>query len=545
LSTFHTFRLLVWLRWRIGINTTSARGRWAAAGFSVLFALAMSPVYIGGAIGAYALAVKAGVQALPIVLGVCQLSVFWVSLLIGAMGRTFEMDKLKRYPLRTLDVFAINTLASLGEPVVVMTFPSLISTAFGVARHSGAAAGFGAALAGLLMLFVTASLLQLLLALLDDLLRREWMRYVAAFFFTFTIIGLQLTLRRSSTEFAEQARKAGVTPETLLEQVRTIFERIPTVAAPASAGGAHPAGWLSAPLVGLAACLVLILVPVLLGARVMATAALRASVGTRLVGRGGNGARGSLGPKLPFLTRVQSLLVAREVVYMTRTPALLYQLAVVPLSAFALMFLAPTTKAGPFGAFMPMFVMLGTLAGRNLMLWGYDGPGVRTLFLLPVSPRELVLTKNLGWFASALLEALIVLTTITVLRTAQVLPHLPLVFMGWLAMALTSGVIGTWISARFPKRPPERGLGRRSPGGVAGLGAVFGFFAMAGALIVAVIAVRSLTPDRYDELASVILMSAAAGVAAVVWWIALDRNADVVEQNRERMIDALAKSSDT
>jgi hypothetical protein len=316
------------------------------------------------------------------------------------------------------------------------------------------------------------------------------------------------------------------------------------VAAPASAGGAHPAGWLDSPLAGLAVCLALIVVPLVVGARVMATAALRASVGTRLLGRRANGAGGSLGPKLPFLTRAQSLLVAREIVYMTRTPALLYQLAVVPLSAFALMFLAPTSKAGPFGAFMPMFVMLGTLAGRNLMLWGYDGPGVRTLFLLPVSPRDLVLTKNLGWFASALVEVVTVLTTITVLRTAQVLPHLPLVFTGWLALALTSGVVGTWVSARFPKRPPERGIGRRSPGGVAGLGAVIGFLALAGALGLAVFAVRVLTPDRYDELASVIVTSTAACVAAAVWWIGLERNADVVQQNRERMIDALAKTSD-
>jgi hypothetical protein len=46
-----TLRLLVWLRWRIGINTTTTRGRWAAIGISTLFALAMAPIYVGGAIG--------------------------------------------------------------------------------------------------------------------------------------------------------------------------------------------------------------------------------------------------------------------------------------------------------------------------------------------------------------------------------------------------------------------------------------------------------------------------------------------------------------
>jgi len=29
-----------------------------------------------------------------------------------------------------------------------------------------------------------------------------------------------------------------------------------------------------------------------------------------------------------------------------------------------------------------------------------------------------------------------------------------------------------------------------------------------------------------------------------VWWLGIERNADVVEQNRERMIDVMSKSSD-
>jgi hypothetical protein len=193
---------------------------------------------------------------------------------------------------------------------------------------------------------------------------------------------------------------------------------------------------------------------------------------------------------------------------------------------------------------MPLVVMIGTLAGRNLMLWGYDGPGIRTLFLLPVSARELVLTKNIGWFVSALVEATVILGALTVVRTASVLPHLPVVVTGWLALALSSSVLGTWISARYPMRPPERGLGRRSPGGVAGVGAVLGMFAITGALVLAVVATRSLTPDAWDETATLIVTSLAACAAAAVWWIGLERNADTLEQNRERLIDVLARSPD-
>jgi hypothetical protein len=210
----------------------------------------------------------------------------------------------------------------------------------------------------------------------------------------------------------------------------------------------------------------------------------------------------------------------------------------------ALLFLAPTNRAPGIGPFVPMFVMLGTLAGRNLMMWGYDGPGVRALFLLPVSPRELVLSKNIAWFASALAEAVFIFGALAIARGRTVITHLPMVTTGWLALALTSAVAGTWVSARFPTRPPERGLGRRSPGGAVGIAAVVGMLVASGVLILAVVAVRSLTPDPYDELASVIVTSLAACVAAGVWWIGLERNADVVEHSRERMIDALAKSSD-
>jgi len=539
-----TLRLLCWLRWRIGLNTTTVRSRWATVGITAAVALALSFIYVPAAIGSYALAVKMGVAALPIVFGLCQVTVLWFSLLTGAMGRTFELDKLKRYPLRPRDVFAVNTLLSLGEPIVLMTMPSLAAAAFGVARHSGAGAGLAAGAAALLLLLVTESLLQLLLALIDDLLRREWMRYVAAFLFTLTMLGFQLSVRSSTSRFAEQARRSGFSMDQLLERARQVFERLPITAAPASVGGAHPAGWLASPIAGLGVCALLILVPLLLGGRVMGRASLRAAPGATPRARASHAARGSLGPKLPGLSRPQSVLVAREFLYVTRTPALLYQLAVVTLTALVLM-VAGSSGNKSLGAFTPVVVMIGTLAGRNLMLWGYDGPGIRTLFLVPVSARDLVLTKNLAWLASAVLEAIVVFGVLAAFRTRQVLPLLAVVATGWLALLLVGGVLGTWVSVRFPTRPPERGLGRRSPGGAAGVSALLGMLALAGALIVAVLAVRALTPVAYKGVASLVVTTLAAAAAAAVWWIGLERNADLLEQGRERMIDTLAKSADT
>jgi hypothetical protein len=98
----NTFRLLVWLRWRIAMNSTSRKGRWAVAGITALLALAFSPLYVGAAVGAWMYASKVGAPALTVVFGLCQLAIVWTSLLAGALGRSFELDKLKRYPLRPL-----------------------------------------------------------------------------------------------------------------------------------------------------------------------------------------------------------------------------------------------------------------------------------------------------------------------------------------------------------------------------------------------------------------------------------------------------------
>ena len=90
----------------------------------------MAPIYVGGAIGSHALGAKMGAAALPIVFGLCQLGVVWTSLLIGAMGRTFELDKLKRYPLRARDVYLVAGCAAAGSVFLALgTFLSDVALA--------------------------------------------------------------------------------------------------------------------------------------------------------------------------------------------------------------------------------------------------------------------------------------------------------------------------------------------------------------------------------------------------------------------------------
>jgi hypothetical protein len=532
---------LFWLRWRLGMNVTTVQGRWASMGIIAMLLLAFSPIYLGGAFAAYKTASVHGRDTVLLVFGACQFAILWVSLLSGAMGRTFELDKLKRYPLSPLAVFFTNTLTSVIEPVALMTLPTLAALSIGVAQHDGLAAGLQTGLAAVVLLLVTLTLIQLLLALLDDLLRREWLRYVAAFLFIATLVGFQLTVSRVSQGLVRRARELGVTADVVAEQARLILGSLPTVAAPASIAGTHPAGPFASPWVGLVTSLAFLLLAVVVGARVMERASIRPIAGDT----GGGRARGEQGLSLrvPGLTPVQGLLFGRELVYLMRTPSILFQMLITPLMVITLSLLhSKDDTAMPDS--LPLFVLVSGLAGRNLMMWAYDGAGVRTLFLMPFTARDLVLTKLLGWFSTTALEATIAFTALSFLRGAAFATQLPTYVPAYLAVLLVAGVIGTNISIRQPVKAPDKGMARRSPGGLIGIGGFLAIVLTALAIGLMVVAVRMLTPDAHDALASCIVALMALAATVAIAWISLERSADLLELKREKMIDVLAKSAD-
>jgi hypothetical protein len=230
-------------------------------------------------------------------------------------------------------------------------------------------------------------------------------------------------------------------------------------------------------------------------------------------------------------------------VYLTRTPSILFQMLITPLMVIALSLLHSKDETAMPDS-LPLFILVSGLAGRNLMMWAFDGPGVRTLFLMPFSARDLVLTKLLGWFSTTALEAAIVFTALSLLRGPAFASQLPTYVPAYLAVLLVAGVIGTNISIRQPVKAPEKGMARRSPGGLIGIGGFFAIVLTALAIGLMVFAVRALTPDPHDALASAIVAFMALAVTAAIAWISLDRSADLLEQRREKLIDVLAKSAD-
>ena len=536
-----TFRLLLWLRWRLGMNASTRRGRWVAVLVIGMLVLALAPLYLGGAIAAMSGARAYGATSLLVTFGTVQLIILWLSLLTGAMGRLFELDKLKRYPLRPTAVFLVNMVAGLTEPIVLMCLPALIGAVIGVGLHDGGLAATAAALGVVVLLMTTMAWVQLLLAVLDDLLRREWMRYVAGFGLSLTILAFQMFVSQTGGRLSENMRSAGFDPEHLLVLARHVFSAVPTVAAAASVAGSRPEGLFANGGIGLLGSLLLIALPVMLGVRIMARAAQRPAALTPVRTRR-SGERG-LSLPIPGLSRAQGLLLGRELVYLTRTPALLFQMAIVPITVIGLSLLRPTTSTNA-PAFLPMFILVSGLAGRNLMLWSHDGPGVRTLFLMPVGARDLVLTKNLAWLASAFVEATVVFTALSFTRGEAFRSQLPTYLTGYLALAFTAGVIGTVLSIRRPTKPPAQGMGRRNPDTVGGLLGLLAVLLTLGVVVLLIVAARALTPPAWHLAASTVVTSTLMVMAMGLWWIAQDRCATMLDANRERMIDVLAKSAD-
>ena len=143
--------LLLWLRWKLFLNSGSATQRWVSVFVALALFLAFSPLWAGGAVLAWFGVQKYGAPAVTIAFALCQIVWLWMGVVSGALGRTFELDKFLRFPIPPRSVFVINVVASLLEPVCLMTVPTLVAVALAVADHNGVAAGLLTAFAGLLL----------------------------------------------------------------------------------------------------------------------------------------------------------------------------------------------------------------------------------------------------------------------------------------------------------------------------------------------------------------------------------------------------------
>jgi len=533
-----TLRLLLWLRWTMFLRTNAGRNRFTSILMPLLFAFIFAPFYVGGAFAAYEGVRTLGSPAAVVALGACQVAWIYFGLLFGAMGRSFDLDRLLRYPLRPAEVYATNTLASCLEPVCLMTLPTVVAVALGALHRAGPVAGAAALLAGLLLTLVTSALLQLLLAVLDELLRREWVRYLAITLFSFTFIGLQFALRGVSRSVLARITHTTASPADLVAFGAAALGKVPTIGWPAAfAAGAIDAEPLRA-LAGLAGTLLLFALLLLPGAALMRHTARAGEEGGSAPARRSSG-RGSFAFAPPGVPRMLALLFTREVRYTLQSPQRLVALVLTPLILVVF-----AVQRSDSVLLQPAFVILllgSSVTNAAITQFSYDGPGVRQFFLLPCPVRDVLLAKNLEFFVRVAIQLLLVYVPLTVLAKADWTSLGWTVGVGAAAVLFATAAIGTWVSIRWPVRARRRGISTRGDAGMGGFAMLAGTVAAAALVGVTIWAARSAAGPAWAGAAGLVAGGVYAAGALALWWISLDRNATALLANRERLIETIAR----
>ena len=166
---------------------------------------------------------------------------------------------------------------------------------------------------------------------------------------------------------------------------------------------------------------------------------------------------------------------------------------------------------------------------------------------------DVLLAKSLELLLRLVLQLLLAFGVFSILLPTLWTPLTFTMLMGAFAIALVSLAVGTSVSLRRPTRARQRGMAMRGNTGWAGFAYSFGIFAAAGAVGGLIWGARWLTAREFAVhargqaaadvvgLALSVLMLAAA---FAIWWRSLDLNARTLVESREKLIEALARSSD-
>jgi hypothetical protein len=530
-------RLLLALRARLWWRSVTASGRWvgvvAPFGLFVLF----WPVWLAGSFGAWWAVRELGAAAHPLVAGLVQVAWVSTSVLSASVGRALSPRDLLRYPVRPGALFAFNAAAGAVEPstlVLLVPLGALVVASF---AHGGAVAGLLSLAATAFSLALTLAFLQVLLGLLEGLLRTEWMRMLSRLLLALIFLGVswsysELAERHLAPALAERAPLVAS-----LRGAAALLERWPTIGAPAAiAAAAHGGGWGRAALGALASAAMLAAFA-LAGTRLM----LRNAVAPEHAVGGGRRTTGAIEAIASLFPGRLANLVRFDLLVQARSPRGLLWVLLTPLliTAFYAAYGSTAGRAPVFAVVMSVT----TLSQVSLMLWAHHGPGIRTLYLLPLPARDLVLARNVTYALEAALLAMLLGATLAALGGGLVPSQLPAWAFASLAMLGVMLASGNVLSVRWPARTSS---GWSSQRGVSWQATLLGFAAAgaAGAVLAATafVAPRVAPPGAGDAVTAAAL-AAEAAAAAAIWWRSVDAAARAFVSGRERMIEALARES--
>lgn len=530
-------RLLLWLRLKLWWRSLTSTGRWVAVAAPFGLLLLFWPVWFGGSMGAWWAVRELQGGAFALVLGLVQSA--WVSaaVLAASAGQALAPRELLRYPVRPAHLFAFNAAAAVLEPatiVLLVPVAALVVAAF--AQH-GALAGGCALLGATLSMALTVTALQLLVAVLERLLRTEWMRMLSRLLLALVFLGVSWSYSALvETEITPALAHRVATAPAMLRASEWLA-RWPTIGAPAAVAAAPLGGGWRAAAFGLLASLAMIATLVLVGSRVIA----RGAVAPPAAEGGHSRTTGAIHAFAALMPARLANLVRFDLLVQARSPRGLLWVVLTPLliSAFYVVHPATSGKAPLFAAVMSTT----TLAQVSLMLFAHYGPGIRTLHLLPVRARDVVLARNVTFLLEALLLILVLGALFAALRSGFTPSELPSWGFATVAMLAVLLATGNDFSIRWPVRVTEGWGSRRNVSWQATWSSLAVTLAAAALLGGTAFLARWFVPGGGGDALAALLLAIEAAFAVFAWWRSLDRAGEAFVSRREKMIEALAKDS--
>ena len=492
-----------WLRWRALVNALAGKRRSGGARISAWLSLTLTIVLslvglgwtVGLSIGAWfaGRSIAGGETTGPGLLGIRVAAGILTVLLVsgaaisGGRSATSDWTRLLLLPIARRDLQAMELLAGLGEPWLLLVLPPLAVVVLTMAPRPGAMAV--AALGGVL-LFVALGALTTLLSLLVQLLLRDRRRSEVIVLVVLLVMmtlgwmpGLFMGRNRDNVRRARSAPTQAAPPPAPAVFARTApawLKPVPSElyasALSLAAGGAPVRA--AAPLAALAV-------------EVSLLCACSAVTWRRLVESPAAGARRRLGLALPRLAAPSSmaghpaLAIARVQVATTLRTVQGRSALVSPLLIVAAVSLSNAFRdASPFGRLAPLFgatailaiAPLSVLVYHNVLLnqFGVDGAGFSLQVLSPLSERTLVAGRALGGALLVMLGLLPALVVAVLLHRDMPLLLWPATLFGAAAAYALFAPAALGLSLLFPKAADLSKLGRKGkPHGAAATGGMF------------------------------------------------------------------------
>jgi len=561
-----------WLRWRTLVNTLAGKRRSAGGVVSAWLSLVLTIVLsVVGLVWAVGLSIGAwiagrsmvlgdgtgpGLVGIRVAAGILTVILLSVAVLSGGRSAASDWTRLLLLPIARRDLSAMELLAGLGDPWLLLVMAPLAVVALTMAPRLVPMAV--AALGGIL-LFVALGALTTLLSLLVQLLLRNRRRAEVILFVTLVTMmtmgwlpGVLMRVEGGDAK-APRAVPTGAQPASpqpnpwrwfpgLIRAVPTLLKPVPSELYARALSGAA-AGKPSQAAIPLAA----------LAVEVVLLCSLSSVAWRRLVESPAVGSRRRRRLALPRLAAPSSpsghpaVAVARVQVA-TSLRTVQGRLAVVSpvLIVGAVSLTSSFRGAIPFAGLAPLLGATAVLALGPLSMLGYqnvllnqfgnDGAGFSLQVLSPISERTLIAGRALGGAALVLLALLPALLAAVVLHPTTPALLWPATLFGAAASYLLFAPAALALSLLFPKAADLSKLGKK--GKPHGAAAVCGMFTVgiAFGLVQGLGAIGFLIGDAPGVLLAELLLAAAAlGIA----WPLLTLIARAVPARRDALLLAL------